>query len=111
MTILIVDVHYAGGAGVCAGITFDDWGVAIPEACYVHRHLGVSEYQSGKFYQRELPAILGLLSEYDLSPETIVVDGYVYLDGYRKAGLGKHLYDTLGQRIPVIGIAKSAFRA
>ena len=43
-------------------------------------------------------------------PEYIVIDGYVYLDGNKKAGLGKHLYDALQERSIVIGVAKSGFK-
>ncbi|MGC1955675.1 MAG: endonuclease V, partial [Gammaproteobacteria bacterium] len=37
-------------------------------------------------------------------------DGYVYLGSKRRPGLGTHLFDAVGQRIPVIGVAKTLFR-
>jgi deoxyribonuclease V len=37
----------------------------------------------------------------------IVVDGFVDLG--EKPGLGRHLYDALGQAYPVVGVAKSEF--
>lgn len=108
--MMAVDVHYSGNVGVCAAVTFEDWGAATPTACYVHQHQGISEYQPGKFYLRELPVILGLISACGVSPNIIVVDGYVFLDGYQQPGLGKHLYDALDGKVPIIGIAKSPYR-
>jgi deoxyribonuclease V len=40
----------------------------------------------------------------------IVVDGYVDLDAHGAPGLGAHLYDALEGRVPVIGIAKTAYK-
>lgn len=70
----------------------------------------VAPYQPGAFYRRELPCILALVGELDRFPDYIVVDGYVYLGEERRPGLGKHLYDALGGRSAVIGVAKSRFR-
>ena len=43
-------------------------------------------------------------------PECIIIDGYVFLDGKSLPGLGKHLFDALHSEIPVIGVAKTAFK-
>jgi deoxyinosine 3'endonuclease (endonuclease V) len=40
----------------------------------------------------------------------IIIDGYVFLDDNQKAGLGYHLYKSLEDDIPVIGVAKTAFK-
>ena len=69
----------------------------------------MGDYIPGQLYKRELPGILKLLSEHNLQPEYIVIDGYVYLDGYAKPGLGKHLYDALHGNVKVIGVAKKRF--
>ena len=37
------------------------------------------------------------------------MDGYVYLDDTGTFGLGGYLYNALGGRIPVIGVAKTNF--
>jgi len=37
------------------------------------------------FYKRELPCILKLLDKLEQPPSCIVVDGYVFLDGKKKA--------------------------
>jgi deoxyribonuclease V len=47
-----------------------------------------------------------LSSELHLS----TIDGYVFLDGISQAGLGKYLYDSLHQSIPIIGVAKKPFK-
>jgi deoxyribonuclease V len=39
----------------------------------------------------------------------MIIDGYVFLDGQSTAGLGKYLYDSLGGKVPIIGVAKKAF--
>lgn len=41
--------------------------------------------------------------------DVIIVDGYVTLNDDGKQGLGGYLYDALGGRIPVIGVAKTLF--
>lgn len=69
----------------------------------------VARYEPGKFYKRELPCILHLLDEHALDPPIIIVDGFVFLDGCEKPGLGKYLYDTRNGCNAVIGVAKSAF--
>ncbi len=107
--ILAVDVHYAGEGGTVAGVGFGDWDAAEP-ALAVRSHVErVAPYAQGAFYERELPCILQLLREHGLQPSCIVVDGYVYLDGHQRPGLGRHLFDALGGRVPVVGVAKTAF--
>jgi deoxyribonuclease V len=69
----------------------------------------VSEYIPGEFYKRELPCILSLIRDHGLSPQTIIIDGYVYLDGRSTPGLGKHLYDALNEETRIVGVAKNAF--
>ena len=41
--------------------------------------------------------------------EAIIIDGYVVLDNEGKLGLGGYLYQSLEERIPIIGVAKRAF--
>jgi deoxyribonuclease V len=44
-----------------------------------------------------------------LQPDLILIDGYVWLDE-NEIGLGVYLYNELGGKIPVIGVAKSKFK-
>ena len=53
---------------------------------------------------------LKLIEKHHLQPDCILVDGYVFLDGIAEAGLGKHLYDALGGRVAVIGVAKKRYK-
>lgn len=109
MRILATDVHYTEPGAVAAGVLFDDWGAATPLRTVISRFDTVEAYAPGTFYRRELPCLLGLLREHALHPELIMVDGHVFLDDAGRAGLGKHLFDALDGRVPVIGVAKTAF--
>lgn len=107
--ILSIDVQYIANSAYIAGILFKSWDSESPNAEYVSFLAGIEDYQPGSFYKRELPCILKLLDEHLLRPDTILIDGYVYLDDMRKAGLGKHLFDALEQKIEIVGIAKKSF--
>lgn len=69
----------------------------------------VEPYQSGQFYKREMPCLLALIQQIKEPFDMIIIDGYVYLNGTDKAGLGKYLYDNLSVKMPMIGIAKKHF--
>ena len=107
--ILAIDVHYENSRGVAAGVAFEHWEAQTPTSTYISHIDGVSEYIPGQFFKRELPCILQLIREYSLTPATVVIDGYVYLDDKNKPGLGKYLYDELQGSASVIGVAKTAF--
>lgn len=107
--ILATDVQYDKNNGIVAGVTFKGWTDSNPCNIYLSKIENVGDYIPGQFYKRELPCVLKLLSEHGLEPEYILIDGYVYLDGCSKPGLGKHLYDALRGNVKIIGIAKSPF--
>ena len=69
----------------------------------------IAAYEPGAFYKRELPCLLAVL---EVSPKVthVVIDGYVWLDTAGTPGLGAHLHAALGGEVPVIGIAKTAYR-
>lgn len=108
--ILAVDVRYYPSIAVVAGVIFRDWSSEAPEKEVVTCLEVPAAYQPGEFYKRELPCILTLIQEHHLQPDIIVVDGFVYLDGSSEPGLGRRLYDALGGKVAVIGVAKSAFK-
>lgn len=103
-----VDVHYPASGGaraaavVSAGTSFslvtDERIVAVDE---------VLPYLPGAFYLRELPPLRAVLAGLD-DLCLVVVDGYADLDSRGRPGLGARLHAELG--IPVIGVAKSAYR-
>jgi deoxyribonuclease V len=108
--LIAIDVYYRQHEARVAGVLFDDWMDAQPLeviSCAVN---APPEYQPGEFFRRELPCILSLLEIIDFKLETIIIDGFVFLDGTDNPGLGKHLYDALNAKVPIIGVAKSPFK-
>lgn len=69
----------------------------------------VAPYRPGAFFERELPPLLDAVAALGSSPDLLVVDGYVTLDPDGRPGLGAHAHEALG--VPVVGVAKTAFRA
>ena len=67
----------------------------------------VLPYRPGEFYLRELPPIRAVLHGLR-GLSLLVVDGYADLDPGSTPGLGVHAHAEFG--IPVIGVAKTAFR-
>jgi deoxyribonuclease V len=51
---------------------------------------------------------LAVLQSVREAPQVIIIDGYVWL-GPSQPGLGAHLYEALGRRVAVIGVAKTRF--
>jgi deoxyribonuclease V len=107
---LAVDTHYADDTAKVAGILFKDWQDDNYVEKYVCQVSANKSYEPGNFYKRELPGIQALIKKIDIRPEIIIIDGYVFLDGIAKPGLGKHLYNWLDEKIPVIGVAKNPFK-
>jgi deoxyribonuclease V len=102
------DVHYlaSGGARAAAGVAADaafsrlvaDRVVLVPDA---------EPYQPGQFYLRELPPLRAVLDNVT-GMALLVIDGYADLDPDGRPGLGARACAEFG--VPVIGVAKSAFR-
>ena len=105
--IAALDVDYRNPGAMAAGVWFRGWSAPEVETELVVRIEAVAEYQPGEFYRRELPCLLAVL-ERGPAAEVVVVDGYVWL-GPGRLGLGAHLFEALGQRIAVIGVAKTRF--
>lgn len=104
-----VDVHYdeVGSATaalvVCSEVTFSQ---VVAERVATIDH--VAPYESGALFKRELPCIRAVLAQ--ARPlALLIVDGYATLDPDGRPGLGAHAADAFG--IPVIGVAKTRFRA
>lgn len=108
--ILAMDAHYRADSAKFVALCFHDWADALPHSVHALSLPLAGEYVPGEFYKRELPGLLELLKQVDLAAlQCIVVDGYVWLDDDGRPGLGWHLYESLGRRVPVIGVAKSYF--
>jgi deoxyribonuclease V len=97
-----------------ACVLLADWTDPAPARELTCAVENVAPYEPGAFYKRELPCLLAALAQVPEPLTTVVVDGYVWLgageDGTPKPGLGARLYDALGGRVPVVGVAKTAFR-
>jgi deoxyribonuclease V len=107
--ILAIDVYYKGNIAKAVGVFFepDD---ETPRDCKIAYVNDVEDYIAGEFYKRELPCILKIIEQTNLEEiEVIIVDGYVYVDNNKKLGLGGILWETLKEKVPVIGIAKTSF--
>jgi deoxyribonuclease V len=108
--ILSVDVDYRKTRAFIAGITFCAWDDEKEKGIIKSILDNYKDYLPGQFYRRELPCILQLIEEHEIEPETIVIDGFVFLDGKYEPGLGKHLYEALNGRVAVVGVAKRPFK-
>jgi deoxyribonuclease V len=109
LTLSAVDVGYSASGAKAAGVEFNDWSAAEPIRAWTSETGEAQAYIPGEFYKRELPCVLRLLSDHKLQPDCIVVDGFVYLDGSSKPGLGMHLFNALAGAIPIVGVAKTAY--
>jgi deoxyinosine 3'endonuclease (endonuclease V) len=105
-----VDVHYRSAVAKAVCLLFEEWQATSVFSTHVAFVNDVAPYEPGAFYKRELPCILQVLQQVNLSlVDTLVVDGYVYVDDEEAKGLGAHLFDALQQQLPVIGVAKTRF--
>lgn len=104
-----VDVDYRPLEAFAACLLFEHWSDATEAKSHVQHVPSVAPYVPGQFYLRELPCLLAVLSRVTATLDAVVVDGYVWLSASGRRGLGAHLYDALGGRVPVIGVAKTSF--
>ncbi|MFD0716920.1 endonuclease V [Paenibacillus sp. GCM10027626] len=108
--IIAVDVYYEEFKAKSVGVIFQCWEDSKPLEVITSYTENPHEYEAGFFYKRELPCIQELLKLTDIKQiHTIVVDGYVYLNNEKKPGLGHYVYTNFSGKIPVIGVAKTAF--
>lgn len=106
-----VDVHYGERDAVAACLLFRGWGDAVEARALTARIAEVAPYQPGAFYLRELPCLLAVLQKIEEPLEVVVVDGYVWLSAgpEPRPGLGARLFEALGGRVAVVGVAKTGF--
>ncbi len=105
---MAADVHYlASGGGRAAAVVYADASFSRLVADRVVLVPDAEPYQPGQFYLRELPPLRAVL-EGLTGMALLVVDGYADLDPDGRPGLGAHASAEFG--VPVIGVAKSAFR-
>ncbi|MEJ5999284.1 endonuclease V [Paucibacter soli] len=106
---LVVAVHFFEGAQAnAAAVAFDAWDAAEATKTYLSRisHVETAVVR-GDLDLRALPCVMQLLREHGLEPELILIDGFaVHLDADETPGLGQHLYQALGGRVPIVGVSK-----
>jgi deoxyribonuclease V len=108
--LIALDVAYREPQGHAVGVAFPDWASDAVSAVYTATIEQVPAYEPGAFYKRELPCLLAVLAQIDLATvRCVVVDGYVTLGAEGRPGLGQHLHEALGGRVPVVGVAKTRF--
>ncbi len=108
--LLAFDTYYFDNKAKTVALTFRNWEGSIEQNIFSEVLENVEEYTSGEFYKRELPCILSLIKK--INPEEIeliIIDGFVYLSDDFKKGLGAYLYESLNQKVPIVGVAKTDF--
>jgi deoxyribonuclease V len=106
-----MDVAYGEDAAAAAAVLIREWQADKPDEVVTRRFAHKSAaYKPGAFFERELPLLLPLIHDIAQPLLAIVIDGYVWLGADQKPGLGAHLYAALEQRVPVVGVAKTAYR-
>jgi deoxyribonuclease V len=110
MGFAAVDVQYLPDGGARAALVLAaDRRFATLVAERVAHLVRVAPYRPGAFFERELPALAAVLDGAGADElELLVVDGYVDLDPAGRPGLGAHAHARFG--VPVVGVAKTAFR-
>ncbi len=103
-----LDADYREQVVVAACVLFDSWTASQPTREVAASVPNAEDYVPGRFFERELPALLASLDQVDEPLEAIMVDGYVWL-ARERPGLGFHLWDARGRSVPVIGVAKNRF--
>lgn len=104
-----LDVAYGRAEAFVACVLFPSWDADKATDEFQLTVSGPAEYEPGNFYRRELPCLLSMLKALHRQPTTIIIDGYVWL-GPERPGLGLHLFNALDRKVPIVGVAKSAFK-
>ena len=107
--ILAVDVGYFEPRARAVGVLFSVWDGAQIDSVVETWIDQVGDYVPGEFFRRELPCILQVVAQVATPLDAIVIDGFVTLGDPPHPGLGARLWEALGGKIPVIGVAKSFF--
>ena len=108
---LAIDSHYRNDCVATAGVVFARWTDASALCHYTVLGGAPQDYEPGQFYRRELRPSLDLIAKVSEAIVGVVIDGYVTLDPSGRPGLGQHLYEALGGKLMVVGVAKNPFVA
>ncbi|MEQ1811164.1 MAG: endonuclease V [Terricaulis sp.] len=109
--LVAIDAAYGEARSAVSAVYFRDWGSEFTHVTSSFIREGEPPaYEPGAFYKRELPLLMEALDRAPMPVSAVVIDGYVWLSADSKPGLGARLYEALARRVPVIGVAKTAFR-
>jgi deoxyribonuclease V len=108
--IACLDVDYRQTGARAACVAFAAWTDDAPLLTEIADVPDVQPYQPGNFYLRELPCLLAVLERSPRLPETLIVDGHVWLSADGAPGLGARLHEAIGRQSAVIGVGKTLFR-
>ena len=108
--IACTDVYYRATQAIVACLLFRDWSDDRSYFELTDRVEKPAAYEPGRFYRRELPALLSVVEKLPERPDIIMIDGYVWLGQESYPGLGAYLYEALGRTGAVIGVAKTLFK-
>lgn len=105
--IVCLDVDYRKDAVVTARLVIPTWDSKAPASLTTIRTKGAApDYIPGAFYRREMPYLVAALE--GIAASVVVIDGYVWL-GPGAPGLGAHLWEAIGKRAAIVGVAKTPF--
>jgi len=108
--IACTDVCYTEHHAIAGCLLLRHWADDVPSLALTDRIEQTGAYEPGRFYRRELPALLSVLEKLPRRPQVIIVDGYVWLGHECLPGLGAYLHEALGSAAAVIGVAKTVFK-
>jgi len=98
----------ATAVAAATAVVFADFAEAAGARTYTISMPAPAAYVPGQFHRRELPRVMAILAAIEEDIDTVVVDGYVDLGG--RPGLGRHLWEALGAKKTMIGVAKTYFQ-
>ncbi len=109
--IIATDVQYddTRRTARAAALGFTTWEADHAESQFIAELSGVAPYVPGQFYLRELPCLQAVLAQVTGPISTVIVDGHVWLG--ERPGLGHFVWTALGERCPVLGVAKSRYHS
>jgi deoxyribonuclease V len=103
---LVVAVHFDGTQAQAAAAAFDAWDCAEATQTYVSRIAHVEKAVRGQPDLRELPCVLQLLREHSLEPDLVLIEGFAHGGAAETPGLGQHLHQALGGKVPIVCVSK-----
>lgn len=103
---LFIAVHWEGTQAIAAAVGFEAWDAAEATKTYRSRIVHAETVERGQPDLRAVHCVMQLLVEHRLAPELLLIEGFVHLDAADRPGVGQHLFQALGGKVPVVGVSK-----